>query len=197
MQSGSVPVEAGASANQVTNIQMLGGGGGGGVISLLFCECLFDSMLLFFLTSLIQLEWESYEMGAVLPYSPHHHRPVPVPGRGEGSAGGRPGEGQHQAVGFLLPHLKGQKGPFQQPSVLSCAPDISYYSSSSHSCVQFCLSLTLTPSRRRWMWLRSVMLRGWAFRRSSMESPCASYSMYPQASGSHTQPWMPRLLVWG
>lgn len=43
-------------------------------------------------------------------------------------------------------------------------------------------------SRRRWMWLRSVMLRVWAFQRSSMESPCALSNMCPQACGSHMLP---------
>lgn len=72
-----------------------------------------------------QLERQPHEMGAVLPHSPHHHRPVPVPGRGEGSAGGRPREGQHQAVCFLLPRLQGQNersiGPLRSPSPLLSA----------------------------------------------------------------------------
>lgn len=51
-------------------------------------------------------------------------------------------------------------------------------------------------SRTRWRWLRREMWRGWAFLRSSTESPCASSSMCPLACGSPTPPWMPKLLVW-
>lgn len=131
----------------------------------------------------LQLERQPHEVGAVFPYTPHHHRPVPVSGWRKGSVGGRPREGQHETVRFLLPRLKGVKECFKP----LC-------------CHVYCLSLLIFPSlllsRRRWMWPRSVTWRGWAFQRSSMESPCASSSTCPQACGSHTQPWMPKLLVW-
>lgn len=91
---------------------------------------LFDPVLLLLLPLLsissTQLERKPHEVGAVLPYSPHHHRPVPVPGRREGSAGGRPRKSQHQAVCLLLPRLQGQNdccnGRLHSPSppVASC-----------------------------------------------------------------------------
>lgn len=58
-----------------------------------------------------------------------------------------------------------------------------------HTVISLTPSFPMVPlSRRRWMWLISVMLREWAFQRLSMESPCALSNMCPQACGSHMLP---------
>lgn len=50
--------------------------------------------------------------------------------------------------------------------------------------------------RRKLKWPRSEMLKAWARLRSSMESPCASFSMFHLASGLHMLLLMPNLPVW-
>ena len=126
-----------------------------------------------------QLERRSHQMGPVFPDPSHNNRQVPLSGWRERAAAGGPWEGRFQDVSLLLQNFKGHC------RTKLTLPDLCQVFENP-LCSKAILTLFNQNYRKKSRWPRSEMWKEWAFLRSSMESPCASYSTCQQASGLHT-----------